>query len=295
MPATARSTRRSKRSWRARAADRPRAGILGGASSWRGYPSRDDRRHRPARPALEPWAPDPRPARPRSRRRARGVRRPRRRGRRIHFLDWGGAGATGGARASLLLPGLLQPAWTWAPVARRLAARVRTRGRGPARPRAVGRADRTATTWTRSRPTRWPWRRARACSGGGRGRAGRPRVRGDRRRVAAARLGGRCGAWSSWTAAGSGSSVTGLDVDEFLRGLDEPPEVLRSMDAYLADRRGVRSGDLGRGPGAGGAGRGGRDGGGHVVRPCGRTWWRRWCGRCSRRTRRRCSPASRRP
>jgi hypothetical protein len=27
-------------------------------------------------------------------------------------------------------------------------------------------------------------------------------------------------------------------VDEFLRGLDEPPEVLRSLDAYLADRRG---------------------------------------------------------
>ena len=31
---------------------------------------------------------------------------------------------------------------------------------------------------------------------------------------------------------------TGLDVDEFLRGLDEPPEVMRSMGAYLADRRG---------------------------------------------------------
>ena len=29
-----------------------------------------------------------------------------------------------------------------------------------------------------------------------------------------------------------------MDVDEFLRGLDEPPEVLRSMDAYLFDRRG---------------------------------------------------------
>src|SRR6185369_18066949 len=32
-------------------------------------------------------------------------------------------------------------------------------------------------------------------------------------------------------------SSTGHDVDEFLRGLDEPPEVMRSMDAYLADRR----------------------------------------------------------
>ena len=32
-------------------------------------------------------------------------------------------------------------------------------------------------------------------------------------------------------------SSTGLDVEEFLRGLDEPPEVMRSMAAYLADRR----------------------------------------------------------
>mgnify|MGYP006317516457 CR=1 FL=1 len=31
--------------------------------------------------------------------------------------------------------------------------------------------------------------------------------------------------------------TSGVDVDEFLRGLDEPPEVLRSMDAWLADRR----------------------------------------------------------
>jgi hypothetical protein len=32
--------------------------------------------------------------------------------------------------------------------------------------------------------------------------------------------------------------TSGVDVDEFLRGLDEPPEVLRSMAAYLGDRRG---------------------------------------------------------
>ncbi|HEX5825142.1 MAG TPA: hypothetical protein VFY18_11845, partial [Candidatus Limnocylindrales bacterium] len=32
-------------------------------------------------------------------------------------------------------------------------------------------------------------------------------------------------------------STTGMDVEEFLRGLDEPPEVMRSMTAYLADRR----------------------------------------------------------
>jgi pimeloyl-ACP methyl ester carboxylesterase len=31
--------------------------------------------------------------------------------------------------------------------------------------------------------------------------------------------------------------TTGLEPEEFLRGLEEPPEVLRSMDAFLADRR----------------------------------------------------------
>jgi hypothetical protein len=38
------------------------------------------------------------------------------------------------------------------------------------------------------------------------------------------------GGWESIEAA------SGVDVDEFLRGLDEPPEVMRSMTAYLADR-----------------------------------------------------------
>ena len=54
----------------------------------------------------------------------------------------------------------------------------------------------------------------------------------------AAALGPRCaglvlvdGGWESQEAA------TGVDVDEFLRGLDEPPEVLASLRAYLRDRR----------------------------------------------------------
>jgi pimeloyl-ACP methyl ester carboxylesterase len=56
---------------------------------------------------------------------------------------------------------------------------------------------------------------------------------------AAAALGERCarlvlvdGGWDD--VAGS----TGMEPDEFLRGLDEPPEVLRSMRSYLADRAG---------------------------------------------------------
>jgi pimeloyl-ACP methyl ester carboxylesterase len=56
---------------------------------------------------------------------------------------------------------------------------------------------------------------------------------------AAERLGSRVarivlvdGGWESIEA------TSGLDLDEFLRGLDEPPEILRSMAAYLGDRRG---------------------------------------------------------
>jgi hypothetical protein len=38
------------------------------------------------------------------------------------------------------------------------------------------------------------------------------------------------GGWESMEAA------LGIDADEFLRGIDEPPEVMRSLRAYLADR-----------------------------------------------------------
>jgi pimeloyl-ACP methyl ester carboxylesterase len=55
---------------------------------------------------------------------------------------------------------------------------------------------------------------------------------------AAARMGRRAsglvlvdGGWQDVAA------TTDLEPEEFLRGLDEPPEVLRSMDAFLADRR----------------------------------------------------------
>ena len=55
--------------------------------------------------------------------------------------------------------------------------------------------------------------------------------------TAAVELGDRCaglvlvdGGWESLEAS------TGVDVDEFLRGIDEPPEVMRSLSAYLRDR-----------------------------------------------------------
>ena len=80
--------------------------------------------------ALEPWAPDlllappPDPARV-----PEGFVVAADDGSRLHFLDWGGpsrsAGEAGPAAGVLLLPGLLQPASSWSPVARRLASAAR--------------------------------------------------------------------------------------------------------------------------------------------------------------------------
>lgn len=163
-------------------------------------------------------------------------------GDRIHFLDWGGpAVAGGGGPGVLLVHGLSQTAWVWAPVARRLAASLPTaamdlRGHGLSdAPTEDGAYDLAVLADDV----------VAAAEGSG--------VLGDERpvvlaghgfgaiaaTVAAAGLGLRCaglvlvdGGWES------AETATGQDADEFLRGLDEPPEVLRSMRAFIADRRG---------------------------------------------------------
>jgi pimeloyl-ACP methyl ester carboxylesterase len=38
------------------------------------------------------------------------------------------------------------------------------------------------------------------------------------------------------------AETTGMEPEEWLRGLDEPPEILRSMEAFLADRAGFDPG-----------------------------------------------------
>ena len=154
---------------------------------------------------------------------------------RLHFLDWGRPAEVGPV---LLIPGLLQPAWSWSPVARRLCG-VRhsvvldLRGHGLSDAPMDGYdldslvADALAVA-----------------EGSGLLDAGPLVIAGHGfgaivAAAASARLGERCagvvlvdGGWERLEA------TTGLDVDEFLRGLDEPPEVLRSMDAFLGDRRG---------------------------------------------------------
>jgi pimeloyl-ACP methyl ester carboxylesterase len=157
---------------------------------------------------------------------------------RIHFLDWGGP-ATGGEASGagvLLVHGLSSTAWSWVSVARRLRGVRRTvamdlRGHGLSDAPTAGYDPETLAG------------DALAVAEGSRLLEAGPVIvagHGFGAIVAAwtaARLGVACaglvlvdGGWEDLAAS------TGLEPDEFLRDVDEPPEVLRSMTAYLADR-----------------------------------------------------------
>jgi pimeloyl-ACP methyl ester carboxylesterase len=153
-------------------------------------------------------------------------------GDRIHFLDWGGRGEP----AVLLVHGLSSTAWAWTPVARRVAAArhvvgLDLRGHGlsdaPTDPYTaeILAADVVAVAEGAGLLAEGPI----VLAGHGFG--------GIVAALGAAVLGERCvrlvlvdGGWED------AEESTGLDVEEFRRGLDEPPEVLASMRAYLADR-----------------------------------------------------------
>ena len=158
-------------------------------------------------------------------------------GDRIHFLDWGGPRA--GPPGVLLIHGLSNTAWSWAPVARRVCAvrhvvAMDLRGHGLSDSPTEGYDEPTFAA------------DVVAVAEG----SGLLETSGDRVVLAghgfgavvaawaAAAMGERCaglvlvdGGWEEL------ESATGVDVDEFLRGLDEPPEVMRSMGAFLADRQ----------------------------------------------------------
>jgi pimeloyl-ACP methyl ester carboxylesterase len=194
-------------------------------------------------PGIEPWAPDPAIAPdPDPVAEPAGFIVAADGDVRLHFHDWsmastasaGPGGAIGGA---LLLPGLLQPAWSWAPVARRLARSVPVvaadlRGQGLSDAPMDGydvdtlAADSVAV----AQGSGLLGERPIVLAGHGFGALVAS--------AAARDLGARCaglvlvdGGWERV------ETTTGIDVDEFLRGLDEPPEVMRSMDAWLRDRR----------------------------------------------------------
>ncbi len=160
-------------------------------------------------------------------------------GERIHFLDWGGEGRPGDPGV-LLIHGLSNTGWSWAPVARRvraarhvLAMDLRGHGLSDAPTEGYDRpgfvADVVAVAEGSGLLTEPHDRVALAGHGFGAIVAA----------WAAADLAARCaglvlvdGGWESVEAS------SGMDLDEFLRNLDEPPEVLRSIAAFLADREG---------------------------------------------------------
>ena len=178
-------------------------------------------------------------------------------GDRIHFLDWGGpvtpasepaapaTPATDAAPGVLLLPGLSSTAWIWTPVARRLRSRVHTvamdlRGHGLSDAPTTGFDPETLAADVV----------AVAEGSGLLAWAGGPTAP-DRLVLAGHGFGAIVAAWSAAVLGDRCAALvlvdggfedfrvsTGLEPDEFLRGLDEPPEVLRSLDAFLDDRRG---------------------------------------------------------
>ena len=174
-------------------------------------------------------------------------------GDRIHFLDWGGAAGTAAEPGVVAIHGLSQTAWIWAPVARRLAGpegvlrfvTMDLRGHGLSdAPTDDGAYDLTVLAADV------------VAVAEGSGLLGQDSPAGGPRAVlaghgfgaivaatAAVQLGERCAALvlvdGGWEAL---EASTGVDADEFLRGLDEPPEVMRSMSAYLADRAGFDPG-----------------------------------------------------
>lgn len=169
---------------------------------------------------------------------------------RIHFLDWSagdGGDPTGPATATitpgvLLVHGLAQTAWTWAPVARRLARSCRVvamdlRGHGLSdaptsgydpdqlAEDAIAAAEGSGILSLPGEPPGGPF----VVAGLGYGAIVAA--------WAANALGERCaglvlvdGGWEDLAAA------TEATPDEWLAAIEEPPEVLASMAAWLADR-----------------------------------------------------------
>jgi pimeloyl-ACP methyl ester carboxylesterase len=162
-------------------------------------------------------------------------------GDRVHYLDWGGPpmGPGSAPPAVIAIHGLSATAWAWTPVARRARAVTRIvamdlRGHGlsdaPTEPDAYA-LDELATDVVAVAEG------AELLDNGARVVLAGHGFGAVVALAAAARLAEACagvvlvdGGWESM------EDALGIDADEFLRGIDEPPEVMRSLRAFLADR-----------------------------------------------------------
>jgi pimeloyl-ACP methyl ester carboxylesterase len=162
-------------------------------------------------------------------------------GDRLHYLDWGGpAGDRSPLPPLVLVHGLGATAWSWAPVARRLRSVTRVlavdlRGHGLSdSPRSGYELESLAIDVLT----------VMVANGWGRDIGGPPAA------VAGHGLGALVGATmavlqpqsvAALALADGGwedlESVTRMSAAEYERSIGDPPEVLASMDAYLADRR----------------------------------------------------------
>ncbi|HYC06375.1 MAG TPA: alpha/beta fold hydrolase, partial [Candidatus Binatia bacterium] len=158
---------------------------------------------------------------------------------RIHFLDWGPPGRPDGGPGILLIHGLAGTAWVWAPIGRRTGGLRRTvamdlRGHGLSDAPTHGYDPATLSA------------DAIAVAEG----SGLLDARADRVVLAGHGFGAIVAAWTADVIGDRCAGLvlvdggwedlhasTGMEPDEFLRTIEEPPEVLRSLQAYLADRR----------------------------------------------------------
>jgi len=163
-------------------------------------------------------------------------------GEQVHYLDWGGPadGGRPGRPPLLLLHGLGHTAWAWAPVARRLRPLTRVlamdlRGHGLSEAARQG-YDLESQAYDALTVL--------SANGWGTDVDGQPAA------VAGHGLGALIAATAASVRPASIAAValvdagwedlaaaSGQSAADFERGLGDPPEVLASMDAYLADRR----------------------------------------------------------
>ncbi|MDP8904303.1 MAG: alpha/beta hydrolase [Chloroflexota bacterium] len=180
-------------------------------------------------PVLEPWPGEP-----------DSVVVPLDTGERIHYLDWDGPPGGVGLPPLLLLHGLAQGGWSWAPVARRLRRVTRVVAMDL---RGHGLSDSPRSGYDLASQA-YDALTVLSANGWGIDVDGPPVV------VAGHGLGAMIAAMMAVLRPASVTAValvdggwedlpeaTGQGPAEFERGLGDPPEVLASLDALLADRR----------------------------------------------------------